>query len=60
MHGDQGTVTLTVADVGTVAASALDLVRPSLARSLRVEDKVRLFRDRVSGAGALLVRIAAR
>jgi hypothetical protein len=60
VSGDQNTVTLTVADAGTLAASGLDLVRPSLASKLRVEDRVRLFRSRVAGVGAVLVRIAAR
>jgi hypothetical protein len=60
VSGDQNTVTLTVADAGTVAASALDLVRPSLARRLRVEGRVQLFRHHVAGAGAVLIRIAAR
>jgi hypothetical protein len=60
VSGDQNTVTLTVADAGTLAASGLDLVRPSLAKKLRVEDRVQLFRDHVAQAGAVLVRVAAR
>jgi hypothetical protein len=60
VSGDQNTVTLTIADAGTLAASGLDLVRPSLAAKLRVEDRVQLFRHHVAGLGAVLVRIAAR
>jgi len=60
VSGDQDTVTLTVADAGTLAASGLDLVRPSLAKKLRIEDRVELFRHHVAGVGAVLVRVAAR
>jgi hypothetical protein len=60
VSGDQSTVTLTIADAGTLAASGLDLVRPSLAAKLRVQDRVQLFRRHVAGLGAVLVRIAAR
>jgi hypothetical protein len=60
VSGDQNTVTLTVADAGTLAASGLDLVRPSLAAKLRVQDRVQLFRRHIAGLGAVLVRIAAR
>jgi hypothetical protein len=60
VSGDRDTVTLTIADAGTLAASGLDLVRPKLASKLRIEDRVQLFRDHVAGLGAVLVRIAAR
>ena len=55
---DEHTVTLTLADVGTVAASALDVVRPSLARQLRAEQRVSLFRRDIGSASVTALRFA--
>jgi hypothetical protein len=57
---DEHTVTLTLADVGTVAASALDVLRPSLAKRLRAQQRVQLFRTDLGGVSATAVRFAAQ
>jgi len=57
---DQETVTLTVADVGTVLAAALEQLRPSVARQVAVADRVDLLNHKLGGAGARAARAAAR
>lgn len=48
---DQGTLTLTLADVGTVAGAALEALRPSVAARVRTSGAVTLLRRRVAVAG---------
>ena len=55
---DEHTVTLTVADVGTVAASALDALRPSVARQLRAQQRVQLFRSDIGSASVTALRFS--
>jgi hypothetical protein len=57
---DRDTVTLTVADVGTVAAAALEQVRPSLARRLEATERVALLKRNVSSVGGDLGRLMDR
>ena len=59
-HRDEHTVTLTLLDAGTVAAAALDTLRPALARRLRAEHRVRLFRENLGSASSAALRISAR
>jgi hypothetical protein len=56
----QDTVTLTVADVGTVLAAALEKVRPALARELEATGRVELLRRDLGAVSARLARIADR
>jgi hypothetical protein len=55
---DERTVTLTVADVGTVLAAALLRFRPSLAREVRDAAPVEVVRRRSSSLGATLAQYA--
>src|SRR5262245_9750982 len=57
---DQDTITLTLADVGTVAGAALETVRPDLARKLEQERGVVVTRERLGTTTADLVRLAHR
>jgi hypothetical protein len=57
---DQNTITLTIADVGTVAGAALETVRPDLARRLEQERSIVVSRDRLGTTTADLVRFAQR
>lgn len=57
LHRDKSTVTLTVADAGTAAAAALDVLRPGLASQVRATDHVRLLQDRVGAVPAQALRI---
>ena len=57
---DQSTVTLTIADVGTVLAAALQEVRPSLARDLRSTERVEVVRENIGSLSATLVNVAER
>ncbi len=54
---DQDTVTLTVADVGTVLAAALEKLRPSLARQVDATGRVRVIERDVGSLSATLARI---
>jgi hypothetical protein len=47
--GDRHTVTLTLADVGTMAAAGLEAVQPALARRVDTTRRVEVVR-RTSGA----------
>ena len=55
---DERTVTLTVADVGTVLAAALQRFRPSLAREVRDAGPVEVVQRRGASLGATLPRYA--
>jgi hypothetical protein len=57
---DKNTVTLTVADVGTVLAAALEQVRPSLARELRSTERVEIVKRNIGSLSATLANIAER
>src|SRR3954471_25085312 len=57
---DQDTVTLTLADVGTVAGAALETVRPELARTLEHERGIVVTRERIGTTTGDLVRLAHR
>src|SRR5918992_3312324 len=54
---DRDTVTLTVADVGTVLAAALEQVRPSLARNLESTGRVALLKRDVGSVTGDLARL---
>jgi len=55
---DQHTVTLTVSDVGTVLAAALQQLRPSLAKQLEAVGRVQIVKRDVGDASAKVVRVA--
>jgi hypothetical protein len=57
---DRNTVTLTIADIGTVLAAALEQVRPSLARQLRSTERVDVARENIGSLSATLADIAER
>jgi hypothetical protein len=55
---DRNTVTLTLADVGTVIAAALEQLRPSLARQVQAADRVELFQRELTGAESRAADVA--
>ena len=55
---DQGSVTLTVGDVGTVLAEALEVVRPGLAREVRATERVEVVRRDLGDVGSELAGVA--
>jgi hypothetical protein len=55
---DQHTVTLTVADVGTVLAAALQVVKPSLADQVGTTDRVSIVTRDIGDVSASAVRVA--
>src|SRR3954470_3559335 len=55
---DQHTVTLTLADVGTMVAAALEAVRPSLARRIQTTTKVKVVRRDIGSFSATAARAA--
>jgi hypothetical protein len=57
---DKDTVTLTVADVGTVLAAALQTVRPALADEVQSAGKVELVERNLGGVSGDLARVADR
>jgi hypothetical protein len=57
---DRDTVTLTVADVGTVLGSALQAVRPSVARKVETTGTVEVVRRDLGSIGGDLARIGDR
>jgi len=57
---DESTVTLTVADVGTLAAAGLEVLRPSAAAQVRGAKRVELLKRDFGGVSASAVRIADR
>jgi hypothetical protein len=54
---DENTITLTLADVGTVVAAALQSVRPQLAAQLESSGNVVVVKDRIGTATGTLARI---
>ena len=57
---DQTTVTLTVADIGTVLAAALRKERPALADRVEAAGRAELFRRRLDDVSATLADVASR
>jgi hypothetical protein len=57
---DRNTVTLTMSDVGTVLAAALEQVRPALARELESTERVELVQRNIGSLSATLADIAER
>ncbi len=57
---DKHTVALTIADVGTVLAAALQQVRPDLADEVGSSERVEVVRDDIGSLSATLVDIAER
>jgi hypothetical protein len=56
-HRDEDTVTVTVADVGTVLAAALQELRPSLAADVESTGRVELLKRDIGGLSAELARV---
>jgi hypothetical protein len=56
-HRDQDTVTLTLSDVGSVLAGALQAVRPDLAKQVRADDRVNVLDARLGAVTADAVRV---
>jgi hypothetical protein len=54
---DKNTVTLTVGDVGTVLAAAVQKLRPSLAKQLEDSGRVSLVKSDIGSASASLARL---
>ena len=57
---DRNTVALTMADVGTVLAAALETVRPSLAKQLRSTERVEVLQRDIGGLSSTLADVAER
>jgi hypothetical protein len=55
---DESTVTLALADVGTMVAAALEFTQPSVARRIETTQKVEVVRRNIGDANATLVRVA--
>jgi hypothetical protein len=55
---DRNTVTLTVADVGTVLAAALEKVRPGLAKQVQAADRVALLQRDLGQVGTVGADVA--
>jgi hypothetical protein len=55
---DQNTVTLTIADVGTVLAAALQQVRPDLAKQLNSSERVEILSDDIGSLSTTLANLA--
>ena len=55
---DEDTVTLTIADVGTVASAALEKLQPSIARQVRATDRVEVLDRRGRALGASVADVA--
>jgi len=55
---DQQTLTLTLADVGTIVAAALEAVRPSVARRLETTRRVEVVRRDIGSVSATAARAA--
>lgn len=58
-HRDQDTVTLTLNDIGTIVASALEVVRPSLAQRVDATDRVELVRRDIGSVSATAADVTA-
>ena len=57
---DKDTVTLTIADVGTVLAAALQQVRPDLAEQIGSSERVEVLHDDIGSLSATLADLAER
>jgi hypothetical protein len=57
LERDQDTLTLTLVDVGKVAAAALEQVRPGLAEDLAAEERLTVLDDQLGSTTAQLARI---
>jgi MFS family permease len=57
---DRNTVTLTIADVGTVLAAALEKLRPGLARHVQAADRVALLQRNLGDLGTTGTDVARR
>src|SRR5262245_35342699 len=57
-NGDQDTVTLTVGDVGTVVAAALQQLRPALARKVGATGDAELIKANLGNVGGKATRVA--
>lgn len=57
---DQSTVTLTISDVGTVIAAALQKIDPALARELQSTERVEIVKRDIGDLSATLADIAER
>ena len=57
---DENTVTLTISDVGTVLAAALEQLRPALADKLQSTKRVKLVTSDIGSVSAALADIAER
>jgi hypothetical protein len=57
---DKHTVTLTIADVGTVLAAALQQVRPDLADEIGSSERVQVLHDDIGSLSATLADLAER
>ena len=55
---DESTVTLALADVGTMVAAGLQFAQPSVARRIETTGKVEVIRRNIGDANATLVRVA--
>jgi hypothetical protein len=55
---DRDTVTLTIADVGTVLAAALQQVRPDLANQVGSSERVEILRDDIGSVSTSLANVA--
>src|SRR5512133_838772 len=55
---DQNTVTLTVADIGTIVAAAIRSLRPALARDVEASGRIEVVDRDVGAAGGTAARIA--
>jgi hypothetical protein len=55
---DRNTVTLTLTDVGTVLAAALEQVRPALAEELQSTERVELIQSNIGSLSATLADVA--
>ena len=57
---DRDTVTLTLADAGTVVAAAVEALQPSVAAEIRDDARITLLREQIDDRAAGLVRLAER
>jgi hypothetical protein len=55
---DESTVTLALADVGTMVAAALEVAQPSLARQIDTTQKVEVVHRNIGAANARVARVA--
>jgi hypothetical protein len=56
---DQHTVTLTVADAGTIVAAGLEVLQPSIAQRIRATARIELMRRNIGSASAMALRLVS-